>query len=219
MKILITTLTLLSMNFYCIAAKPAQDNAKSELITDVQNKLILNYFPQDGSFKDSAVKIKNKMTDKMLKNYSLNDLKELKNISENKTFMSINNKFQDQDIKIEDILLKSSEAELKKIDSKKKATVTSIKNTLSLDKYSKQATQILEKKLIEKIPEGIPDIAINTVKESLKEKAQDGLVATVYEQLGKIDATELSTYQQQIKKKSFLKYYNDLMELTYNELK
>lgn len=192
---------------------------KEELVQEVQNKLILNYFQDNDSLKESATKIKKIMTEKMKKNYSVIELNELKVISEDKVFNAVNNKFQNQDIKVEDILIKNSETELKKIDSKKKNVIISIKKTLNLDKYSQQATNILEKKLDEQLPEGLPEMAMKGIKSSLKEKAQDGLIATIYERLGTLELKDLNSYHQLTKKKSFLKYYSDLMVASYNELK
>jgi hypothetical protein len=219
MKKLFTLVTIVLIIPSLWATKIDQDKAKNELITEVQNNLILNYFPEDDSFKESAQTIKLKMTEKMQKNYSVAELKELKSISENKTFLAVNSKFQDQNIKIEDILTKTASEELKKIDSKKQPIITSIKKTLSLDKYSQQATHVLEKKLDEQLPAGLPEMALKPLKEGLKSKAQDGLIATIYEQLGKVETTELKNYQQQIKKQSFHKYFHDLMDTTYSELK
>lgn len=196
----------------------AKDTEKNELINLVQKNLILNYFSQSESFQESALKIKEQMTNKMLKSYTLNELKELKVISEDKTFLSVNSKFENQDIKIEDILLKNSATELSKLDKNKQQSVLAIKKTLSLDKYSKLATQIMEKKLAEKLPDSLPSFAIDSMKDGLKKQAQDGLMATFYQQLAQVELKDLNHYQQSIKKKSFIRYYNQVMDLTYTEL-
>jgi hypothetical protein len=216
MRVLILSFLMINLAF------ATGESEKKSLVDNILTKMNINL---SGSFAgyDGEKISKQVKTDLRTKlnstSYQVSDLKQILGTLNDETFARVNKTLSADKINFKDILVKNPTEEFAKLDKEKQKTATQIEKKLDFKKYSKLVVSMMGEEYLGKIPAGLPESMVSSMKSEMVNQSEKGLLANFYERVGTVGIKDLQSYQGLLEKAPFQKYYKDLMDIGVKHLK